>query len=162
MAYNQDKYWFMKLSYQIYTFVCIYTHTYAYQNICILYFYIYQSEYLYSVCVYVSFPGGTCGEEPTWQCRRQETQVHSLSGEEPLEEARQLTPLFLPGESHRQRSLAGYSPWGCKDSADTTEVVHSFATCILLQFLLFLYRNSIYLANIQGYTSHCLQLEGVA
>ena len=24
------------------------------------------------------------------------------------------TPLFLPGESHGQRSLVGYSPWGCK------------------------------------------------
>ena len=28
--------------------------------------------------------------------------------------------LFLPGESHGQRSLAGYSPWGCKES-DMTE-----------------------------------------
>ena len=26
----------------------------------------------------------------------------------------QPTPLFLPGKSHGQRSLAGYSPWGCK------------------------------------------------
>ena len=32
----------------------------------------------------------------------------------------QSTPVFLPGESHRQRGLAGYSPWGCKKS-DTTE-----------------------------------------
>ena len=24
----------------------------------------------------------------------------------------QPTPVFLPGESHGQRSLAGYSPWG--------------------------------------------------
>ena len=32
----------------------------------------------------------------------------------------QPTPAFLPGESHGQRSLAGYSPWGCKES-DTTE-----------------------------------------
>ena len=30
------------------------------------------------------------------------------------------TPVFLPGESHEQRSLAGYSPWGRKES-DTTE-----------------------------------------
>ena len=30
------------------------------------------------------------------------------------------TPLFWPGESHEQRSLAGYSPWGHKES-DTTE-----------------------------------------
>ena len=28
--------------------------------------------------------------------------------------------VFLPGESHGQRSLVGYSPWGCKQS-DTTE-----------------------------------------
>ena len=28
----------------------------------------------------------------------------------------QPTPVFLPGESHGQRSLAGYSPWGCTDS----------------------------------------------
>ena len=27
-----------------------------------------------------------------------------------------LTPIFLPGEFHRQRSLAGYSPWGHKES----------------------------------------------
>ena len=26
------------------------------------------------------------------------------------------TPVFLPGESHGQRSLAGYSPWGHKES----------------------------------------------
>ena len=24
------------------------------------------------------------------------------------------TPVFLPGEFHRQRSLVGYSPWGCE------------------------------------------------
>ena len=32
----------------------------------------------------------------------------------------QPTPVFLPGKSHEQRSLAGYSPWGCTES-DTTE-----------------------------------------
>ena len=26
----------------------------------------------------------------------------------------QPTPVFLPGESHGQRSLMGYSPWGCR------------------------------------------------
>ena len=30
------------------------------------------------------------------------------------------TAVFFPGESHEQRSLAGYSPWGCKES-DMTE-----------------------------------------
>ena len=32
----------------------------------------------------------------------------------------QPTPVFLPGESHGQRSLVDYSPWGHKES-DTTE-----------------------------------------
>ena len=30
------------------------------------------------------------------------------------------TPILLPGKSHGQRSLVGYSSWGCKES-DTTE-----------------------------------------
>ena len=35
----------------------------------------------------------------------------------------QPTPLFLPRESHGQRSLVGCSPWGCYKS-DTTERLH--------------------------------------
>ena len=31
----------------------------------------------------------------------------------------QLTTVFLPGEFHGQRSLAGYSPWGHKESGTT-------------------------------------------
>ena len=34
----------------------------------------------------------------------------------------QPTPVFLPGESHGQRILVGYSPWGHKES-DTTEAM---------------------------------------
>ena len=45
----------------------------------------------------------------------QKFSVRSLGWEDPLEEAWQLTPGFLPGESHRQRSLVDYSPWGCKE-----------------------------------------------
>ena len=33
------------------------------------------------------------------------------------------TPVLLPGKSHGQRSLVGYSPWGCQES-DTTEWLH--------------------------------------
>ena len=36
--------------------------------------------------------------------------VRSLGREDPLEEAWQPSPVFLPGESHGQRSLAGYNP----------------------------------------------------
>ena len=42
----------------------------------------------------------------------QETWVRSLGWEDPLEKERPPTPVFLPGESHGQRSLVGYSPWG--------------------------------------------------
>ena len=45
-----------------------------------------------------------------------------LGHEDPLEEGWQPTPVFLPGESHGQRSLVGYSPWGCKES-NTTEAI---------------------------------------
>ena len=39
---------------------------------------------------------------------------------EVIEKERQSTPAFLSGESHGQRSLAGYRPWGRKE-LDTTE-----------------------------------------
>ena len=47
-------------------------------------------------------------------------QVWSLGQEGPLEEEMATTPVFLPGESHGQRSLVGYSPWGHKE-LDMTE-----------------------------------------
>ena len=43
----------------------------------------------------------------------QETQVQFLGLEDPLEKEIP-TPVFLPGLSHRQRSLVGYSLWGRK------------------------------------------------
>ena len=45
-----------------------------------------------------------------------ETQVQSTGQEDPLEKEMQPTPVFLPGESHGQRSLVHYSPWGFKES----------------------------------------------
>ena len=37
----------------------------------------------------------------------------------------QLTPVFLSGESHGQRSLAGYSPQGHKESDMTGATTHT-------------------------------------
>ena len=42
----------------------------------------------------------------------------------------QPTLVFLPGEFHRQRSQAGYSPWDCKQS-DTTERLSRFSLFML-------------------------------
>ena len=52
----------------------------------------------------------------------QETRVQSLIREDPLEEMAN-TPVFLPGESRGQRSLAGYSPWSLKESDMTKQVI---------------------------------------
>ena len=41
-----------------------------------------------------------------------ETQVPSLGWEDPLKKEMVMTPVFLPGKSHGQGSLASYSPWG--------------------------------------------------
>ena len=46
------------------------------------------------------------------------------AGKTPWRRAWQPTPVFLPGESHAQRSLAGYGPWGRKES-DMTEHTHT-------------------------------------
>ena len=50
----------------------------------------------------------------------QEMRVQSLGQEDPLEKRIVTHSSILSLRSHGQRSLAGYSPWGCKKS-DTTE-----------------------------------------
>ena len=56
----------------------------------------------------------------------QETYVRSLGWESlgsiPRRRKWQTTPVFLPGESHGQRSLVGCSPWGCKASGMTEQL----------------------------------------
>ena len=44
----------------------------------------------------------------------QETWVQSLDWEDSQEKEWQPTSVLLPEESHGQRSLAGYSPWGLR------------------------------------------------
>ena len=67
------------------------------------------------------FQGDANGKEPTYQCRRHKRhRFDPWVGKIPWRRAWQPTPVFLPGESHGQRSLEGYSPWGCKE-LDTTK-----------------------------------------
>ena len=57
------------------------------------------------------FPGGTSDKEPA--CQRRRCKRHRFNPwvrKIPWSRARQPTPVFLPGESHGQTSLAGYSP----------------------------------------------------
>ena len=58
---------------------------------------------------------------PTCQCRRRG--FDPWVGKIPWRRKWQSTPVLLPGKSHGQRSLIGYSPWGRKES-DMTEQLH--------------------------------------
>ena len=56
----------------------------------------------------------------------QETQVPSLGQEDTLEKGIATHSIFLSGEFHGQRSLVGYSPWGCKESYMKEQLILSF------------------------------------
>ena len=78
------------------------------------------------LCTLLGFTGGASGKEPTCQCRR--SIKHGFNpqvGKAPWRRAWQPTPVFLPGESHGQRSLAGYSPQGHKGSDMTAGTQHT-------------------------------------
>ena len=69
----------------------------------------------------LTFLGGLsrwhCGKESgcqCWRCKRRG--FDPWVGKIPWRRAWQPTPVLLPGESHGQRSLLGYSPWGHKQS----------------------------------------------
>ena len=51
--------------------------------------------------------------------------LDSWIGKSPWIRKWQLTSVFLPGKFYGQRSLVGYSPWGCKE-LDTTEHAHYY------------------------------------
>ena len=62
--------------------------------------------------------GGTRGKESTYQCKRRG--LNPWVRKIPWWRKWQSALVFLPGKFHRQKSLAGYSPRGCKES-DMTE-----------------------------------------
>ena len=57
-----------------------------------------------------AFHGGAVVKNLPAVQETQEPWVRSLGWEDPLGKEKQPTPVFLPGKSHGQRSLAGYSP----------------------------------------------------
>ena len=63
----------------------------------------------------------------------QETWIRPLGREDPFwRRAWQPTPVFLPGEFHGQKSLAGYSPWGHKESDKPDQLTLSLFYFFLL------------------------------
>ena len=57
-------------------------------------------------------PWWLSGKESVCQCKRRG--FNPWIKKIPWRGNWQPTPVFLPGKSHRQRSLVGYSPWSCK------------------------------------------------
>ena len=55
----------------------------------------------------LGFPGGSVVKNPPANA--------GATGKDPLEEKMQPTPVFLPLKFYGQRSVTGYSPWGCKE-----------------------------------------------
>ena len=68
-----------------------------------------HSEVLFKSKLLEGFPGGSSGKKSPCLQETQETRVRSLGQEDPLEKGTS-TLVFLPGESHAQRNLSGYSP----------------------------------------------------
>ena len=65
----------------------------------------------------MGFPGGSDGKESA--CNAGDLGLIPRSGH-PLQKEMATTLVFSPGKFYRWRSLAGYSPWGRKES-DMTE-----------------------------------------
>ena len=73
----------------------------------------------------MGFPGGTVGKESTCQCRRcQRRGFDPWVRKIPWRRQWQPTAVFLPGESHGQRSLAGCSLRGHRE-VDTAKLLNT-------------------------------------
>ena len=77
---------------------------------------------LFSMAAFpLGFPGGSVVKNPPANAAdTKDTSSIPGAGRFPWRRKWQPTPVFLPGKSHGQKSLVGYSPWGRKES-DTTE-----------------------------------------
>ena len=67
----------------------------------------------------MGFTGGSVGKNSPANARDPEMQVWSLHEEDHLKKEIATHSSILAGKSREQRSLVGYSPWGCKESHTT-------------------------------------------
>ena len=75
------------------------------------------------------FPGSSDGEESAFNAGLLSLNAGLIPGLGRSRAVRkwQPTPVFLPGEFHGQRCLAGYCPWGCKEPDTTEQIILSFS-----------------------------------
>ena len=85
----------------------------------------------------MGFPGGLSGKESACHCKRLKKLGFDPWVEKiPWRRAWQPTPVFLLGKSHRQRSLAGYSPWVAKSQTQLSD--YYYLLLLLSLYLLIL------------------------
>ena len=90
----------------------------------------FRSSDFETICLRPGLPRRRGGKESTCQCRR-----HRRHGFDPWvgkilwRRKWQPTLVFLPGKFHGQQSLAGYNPWGCKESDMTGWLSTHTHTC---------------------------------
>ena len=86
----------------------------------------------------LGLPGGSGVKETTCQCRRLEFDLWVWRI--PWRRNGPLAPVFLPAESHEQKSLVGYSPRGCKgldvtEHTQVTIIYHQESSSLNCQFI---------------------------
>ena len=79
-----------------------------------VYFTTYLCVYLHTVKYTLGFSGGSVGEESSKECNTEDVDLIPGLGRSPGEGNGNPLQSFLAGESHGERSLVGYSPWGYK------------------------------------------------
>ena len=90
----------------------------------------FQNRNLCYNAFYLGFLVGSSGNQPACQCRRcKKHEFHPWVRKIRCRRAWQPTWVFLPGESHGQRSLVGYSPKGLKE-LDVIEATYMHASFI--------------------------------
>ena len=102
--------------------------------------YISLASFIYPHCVVQSW-ASLVAQQYSTHLPVQEMRVWSLGREDPLEEEMQPTPVFLPGKSHGQRSLVGYSPWGHTWLSDYNISVWSLPYLLIILHSLYQNRN---------------------
>ena len=79
-----------------------------------------------------------------WWLSGKESAHSPWVGKIPWRKAQQSSLEFLPGESHGQRSLEGYSPWGYKES-DMTEVTEHAHMLYIIYIHIYIFYIYIYI-----------------
>ena len=86
--------------------------------------------------LFYGFPAGSVVENPpAMQGTFRRHRFDPWVGKIPWRRKWQLTPVFLPGESHGQRSLASYSPWSQKELDITEQLSNNNSACFKVWIL---------------------------